>query len=327
MIHIIQTGLGPIGRQLTRYISEREGLQIIEAVDIDPSMANRSLAEISGISSDVTIKKSYSKTRYFDSSVAILSTVSKIGKIVGQIRDAAERGLNIVTTCEELTYPFKIRPDEAGAIDSICRENGVTCLATGVNPGFLMDYLPSAMTSVCRNIHHISISRVQDAINRRGPFQKKIGAGMEPEEFQNIKHEIGHVGLPESTYMVAAALRWDPDSLEETIEPVIAEQKIQTEHVTIEPGKVSGLKQVVTARINENEVIRQSFIAAVGYGNSFEEIKIKGEPGFTSRIEGGINGDIATSAIVVNAIPSVLNSEPGLKTMLDIPVPSWYGNL
>lgn len=328
MIHVIQAGIGPIGRQLSRYISEREGLEIIEAIDIDSSLANRNLSVIADIpSTEIRIKKSYSKTRYIGSTVAVISTVSKIGQIVEQVRDAAERGLNIVTTCEELTYPFKTFPAEAGVINSVCKENGVTCLATGVNPGFLMDYLPAVMTSVCREVHHVSISRVQDALKRRGPFQKKIGAGMKPEQFEKIKHDIGHVGLPESTYLVAAALRWDLDSLEESIEPVITEQEIKSDHVTIRPGGVSGLKQVVTGKIGGNEVIRQTFIAAVGYGNSFEEIKIAGEPGFTSRIEGGINGDIATSAIIVNAIPSVLKSEPGLKTMLDIPVPSWYRNL
>jgi 4-hydroxy-tetrahydrodipicolinate reductase len=42
------------------------------------------------------------------------------------------------------------------------------------------------------------------------------------------------------------------------------------------------------------------------------------------RIEGGVHGDIATAAIVANSIPRILASPPGLRTMRDLALPSFY---
>jgi len=90
-------------------------------------------------------------------------------------------------------------------IDKIAKVNNVTVLATGVNPGFLMDAWLLFMTGVCQQVKRIKAVRVQDVSPRRGPFQKKIGAGCTLEEFKTLvaTGSLKHVGLPESIAMTA----------------------------------------------------------------------------------------------------------------------------
>ncbi len=329
MIKIVQVGLGPIGRQLTRYILQRKGLKIVEAIDLDNSIAGKDVGEISGVNNvGVSVETNWKNSKFdSDEAVAVIATVSKLDHIIPQIKDAAIRGLHVVTTCEELTHPWKTNPRAAQEIDSICKEMGICCLATGVNPGFLMDYLPAVLSSVCRNITFVKISRIQDASSRRGPFQQKIGAGLTMEEFDMMRENLGHVGLPESAWFVAEALRLKPDEITETMEPIVASEHLKTDYTQIESGMVAGLKQVAGVRINGKLMIELEFVASVGQKNPVDKVIIEGDPGFRSEIPGGVNGDVATAAIVVNAIPSVLKMQPGLKTMLDVPVPSWYGGL
>ena len=92
--------------------------------------------------------------------------------------------MNVVSSCEELSYPYEKSPVLAARLDRLARENGVAVLGTGVNPGFLMDAWPLFMTGVCAEVKEIKASRVQDASVRRVPFQEKIGAGKTKEEFQ-----------------------------------------------------------------------------------------------------------------------------------------------
>ena len=326
MINIIQAGLGPIGRQLTSYLLQRDGLKITAAIDLNESLKGRDLGLLAGKESiDVAVSADLGNRSFNPKdSVAVVATVSRISQIIGQVEEYASRGLNFLTTCEELTYPWVTHPEEARKIDSICKKQGVTCLATGVNPGFLMDYLPAVLSSVCRAVEHVKISRIQNASVRRGPFQHKIGAGLSPDEFNKNKKNLGHVGLPESTHLVAEAFNLELNDYTETLEPVIADRTITTDFITVEPGMVSGLNQSAAGLMDGNEVIRQEFIAAVGQSNPVDRIEITGDPVFRTEIPGGINGDVATAAIIVNSLPAILKLEPGLKTMLDVRVPSWF---
>ena len=71
----------------------------------------------------------------------------------------------------------------AKRIDALATRARVAVLGTGVNPGFVMDALPIALTGVCESVTAIEVDRVQDARIRRLPFQQKIGAGLTREEF------------------------------------------------------------------------------------------------------------------------------------------------
>lgn len=330
MINIIQIGLGPLGQQVVRYFVERSGIQITGIVDINPELHQQDGGEISGSGKiGVLVSKSLDEalaTTKYKPQVAVITTVSSIKNLVPQVEDVAKSGLHIVSTCEELSFPWQQHPMKAAKIDDICKKNNVSCLGTGVNPGYLMDYLPSVITSINQRVDSIEIERIQDALKRRVPFQKKIGAGLTVKEFQ-VKKENGvlkHVGLPESIDMIAYAMGWELDNVDETLEPILAENKIVNGYKPIEKGETAGVQQVATGFSNGKQLLKLVFRAAVDEPTSYDRINVKGLPDIGLNIDGGVNGDIATCAITVNATRAILSCKPGLNTMLDIPTPAWF---
>jgi len=322
MIDTVHVGIGPLGQMVVRYAIERGCFRIVGAVDPDPRKAGKDLGELCGIEPLGIIVRSTLADALAKRSadVAFLTTVSSLAAIESQIAELAQAGLSIVSTCEEMFYPWQTNPEVAGRIDRMCLANSVACVGTGVNPGYLMDLLPTFLTGLCQNVKKVEAWRVQDASVRRIPFQQKIGAGLTPEEFE-IKKQAGtlrHVGLVESADFIAHRLGWKLDRRVETLEPVIAEGQIDSGYKPIVKGMARGVHQVGRGFVGEREVITLNFIAAVGEPESYDQVHIDGVPPIQFRIAGGVNGDVATCAIALNTVRSILQATPGLKTMADI---------
>ncbi|WP_441000339.1 NAD(P)H-dependent amine dehydrogenase family protein [Fodinibius sp. SL11] len=329
MIKVIQLGLGPIGQRLARYLVERDGIQIVGGVDPDPKKVGKDVGILAGFEDlGIPISPTLEECSATDSAdVAVISTVSSLQKMESQIKEVVDYGLDIVSTCEELSHPWQTQPRIAQSIDEHCKQKEVACIGTGVNPGFLMDYLPSVLTSVCREVSQVKVERVQDARPRRKPFRDKIGAGLTKSEFEAKRDKIRHVGLTESVYLIGDAMNWELNNVREKMMPILTETHIKTESGTVAKGDVAGVRQIARGYQGDEEVITLIFEAAVGIEDSHDSIQITGTPSFTSNIAGGINGDIATSAIIVNALQSITQAAPGLKTMLDIHAPAYFSNL
>lgn len=328
MINIVHVGIGPIGQKMVRYAVGRGCFNIVGAVDPDPDKAGKDLGELCGINPlGITVGSNLDDAIKGETpEVAIVTTVSSVVAFESQIVELAKAKLHIVSTCEELFYPWNTQPELSSRIDEICRENGVVCLGTGVNPGYLMDFLPTVLTAPCQNVKKVEVWRVQDASVRRIPFQQKIGAGLSLEEFEAKRKSgtLGHVGLPESLNFIANRFGWKLDRNIETLEPVIAEKDISTGYKQITKGMACGVHQFGRGFIGDKEVIALNFKAAVGEPESYEQVRIDGEPAIQSKITGGVNGDIATCAITLNAVRSVLAARAGLKTMGDIPPVAFF---
>lgn len=322
-IRVVVYGVGPIGIKMIQYLSERDCFEIAGAIDIDPDKAGKSISEIAELNKDygMRIESSAKKVlRETRPDAVVLTTTSVLSKIQPQITEILEEGIDIVSTCEELAYPWEINAEIAREIDSLAKEKNVSVLATGVNPGFLMDFLPVAVTGVCKQVEEITVERVQDASRRRLPFQAKVGVGISVDEFTGRvqKGILRHVGLTESIQMIASRMGWPLDKTEDIIEPVIAKEKIALQDREIEKGLALGVKQTGCGYMNGKPVITLHFIAAAGIGTQYDRILVKGVPPIDMTIKDGVNGDIATCSMVMNAIPVVLKARPGLRTMADI---------
>jgi len=321
-VRVLLAGLGPLGQKIARFAFERECIQVVGAVDPAPDKAGRDLGVVCGLKPrDIAVAKRLSHVRGLHADVAILATVSGIRKVAPQVAELVRQGMHVISTCEELSYPWRTAPAVARRLDVLCRRHGKVCLGTGVNPGFLMDFLPCVLSAPCQRVERVIVRRIQDASSRRIPFQQKIGAGLTLAQFKAKKATgvLRHVGLTETMHMIAERLGLSVDRVTESLEPVIARRRITSGYAPIEKGMACGVEQIGRAFSGRLEVIRLEFRAAVGEPEPVDSIAIQGEPSFISVIPGGINGDIATCAIILNSIASVLRSEPGLKTMVDIP--------
>lgn len=320
---VILFGVGSIGSRVMRYLVERGGYEIVGAVDSDPAKLGMDVGEAAGLEKSLGVRITADLRSLLErvkADVVVLTTQSSLERVRSQILEVVSCGLDVVSTCEELAYPWLTAPEMAQEIDLVAKEHHVSVLGTGVNPGFAMDLLPLVLTGVCQKVRKVTVRRTMDAQVRRLPFQKKIGVGLSLEAFRQRVAEgtLRHVGLTESMHMIASRMGWKLGRIEEHIDPVIAEEQVVTESMTVERGQVLGVRQTGRGYINEEEVIRLVVRAAVGEQEPQDRVLIEGTPDLDVYVAGGIHGDIATAAIVVNAIPVAMGSAPGLVTMADV---------
>jgi len=323
-IRFIQYGLGPIGAAVARHGVERAGLELVGGVDVDPAKVGRDVGEVIGLDHPLNFVVAEGLAQILETTkadVVIHTTSSYFDLFKDQIVEILEAGLDIVSTAEELSFPWLDNPEVAAEIDAIAKRTGKTVLGTGVNPGFIMDALPLGLTAICQRVDRIEVTRVINASTRRGPFQAKIGSGMTVDDFMAKMDagRMGHVGLPESVGMVFDTLGKKLARYESSVEPVVAEQLVKTDYFEVQPGQVKGLKQVARGYSEEGEFLTLTFIAALDAGDDGDTIQISGKPDLEVKLK-GTNGDIATVAIAVNAVRRVKEAAPGLVTMRDLPI-------
>jgi 4-hydroxy-tetrahydrodipicolinate reductase len=328
-IRVMHFGLGPVGAAVVKQVAVRRGLTSVGAIDIDPSKVGRDLGDVAGVGKRLGVKVSGDAAKALKSAkphVVILCTSSSIKKVLPQVEAILGARLPIVTTTEELSYPEYTHVRYARKIDALARKARVAVLGTGVNPGFVMDALPIMLTAVCERVERVMVQRIQDARSRRLPFQQKIGAGLTTEQFQRqvADNAVRHVGLTESIAMIGDALGWTLDRITDDIQPKLATVTISSEYLAVDPGYVCGMVQDGVGYRKGEPVIRLHMEAYLGAPESFDTIQIEGTPPLSLRMLGGIHGDVATASIVINAIPNVLAAKPGLRTMRDLPLPSFF---
>lgn len=325
LARVALVGLGPIGVEVGKALASREGITLLGAADAAPDKANRALSDLlGGAFPDLTVAPSAaelyartasSRTR---SDVAILCTGSRLHAVLPQIEEALDAGLNVVSTCEELAYPELRHAPMARKIDRRAKEKGVTVLATGVNPGLVMDRLALAVASACVSVERVRVTRIVDAAKRRGPLRAKVGAGLTREEFAAgvASRRLGHVGLAESAAIIALGLGLPIEEITETIEPVIAAQPTDG----IPPGRVAGLHQVAIVQAGDEVRVTLDLTMAVGVAGGSDRIDVEGDPPVHLLVSGGFHGDRATIGCVVNAIPFVVKGPPGLANVVTLPL-------
>jgi len=316
-LRLVLYGVGAIGSRIAEFLLEKKGVEIVGAIDVAKEKVGRDLGDVLtlGRRLGVTVSDNpddvLSKVK---ADVVVHSTTSFLKQAYPQIAKVLEHGVNVVSTCEELSYPYLTEPELAKKLDELAKNHGVTVLGTGINPGFIMDTLIIALTGVCQKVETIKVSRVINAAKRRASFQKKIGVGLTVDEFkEKMERKVitGHIGLEQSISMIASALGWKLDKIE-----------VETKAIEMKLGQVAGLRQLARGMRKGREAITLDLQAYVGAEEEYDSITIEGVPSIHGKISPGVHGDLATVAIVVNSIPKVINAEPGLVTMKDLPVPS-----
>jgi len=321
---VIQYGVGAIGAEAARVLASRPDVQVVAAIDSATDKAGHDLGRLAGLGRDlgVTVTADAKAALALPADVVVHTTGSYLEEVAPQLLAAVDAGKNVLSTCEELSYPWDRHPALSRQIDARASEAGVTVVGTGVNPGFVMDTLALALSAVCQSLSRMEIRRVVDVSRRRIQLQRKVGVGITPEEFEKRKAtgRFGHVGLMESARLVAHALAWPVDDWQEVLEPVLCDSPRQAGEIRLDKGQVAGIHQVVSARCNGREVLRLELEMSAGAAQPRDEVLIEGQPPVHMVIEGGVQGDLATAAIVANAIPAVVAARPGLLTMTDLPL-------
>ena len=328
LLRVVQYGLGPIGLATARVLLDKQRaglLTLVGAIDIDPQKAGRDLGELLGEEAVGLIVSDDAEhtLREAGPHVVVHATRSFVPAVQDQLLGCIAAGAHVVSSTEELSYPFERHPEHAATLDAAAKEKGVVVLGTGVNPGYAMDALVLMATGVCTEVDAVAVQRVVDAGKRRGPLQRKVGAGLSLAAFEEKKATgtFGHIGLRESLWLVAAGLGWPLDRIQETLDPVVAEQPVTTPHAEVRQGEVAGIHHAIAGYRNGTAVVSLDLKMYVGAEEPRDAVQVTGMPPIDLVIRGGIFGDTATVAALVNAVPLVREAAPGLRTVKDLPVP------
>jgi 4-hydroxy-tetrahydrodipicolinate reductase len=325
-IKIAQFGLGPIGLENLKLAAEKPWANIVGGVDIDPAKIGQDLGALTGIKRLRDRQVWSSLEELVDCArpdVIFHTAVSRFKDAFAQIEPMARRGISVVSSCEELLFPRLREPRLAAKLDAVCKKHGARVIGTGVNPGFVMDLLPICLTGVSRGVRAVHVQRVVNASTRRAPLQRKIGSGLPPAEFRRLfkQGKAGHAGLQESLALLAHCLGWKIKNIVETGDAVVADHNIRTQFLEVKKGQTCGLHQHAEATVNGQVCLTLDLKMYLDARNPHDAIQIEGEPPLDVVINGGVAGDQATVAALVNTAPQLLKAPPGLLLVTDLPVP------
>lgn len=330
-VRVILWGLGAMGKGIAETLLTKKGVEIVGVAwrgeRIGKSMYDYLDVE-KGDREDVIIGTYEEVIKEGAADIVVISTDSFVKDSFDKIKYCLEKKINVISTAEEMAYPQAQEPELAKEMDRIAKENGVTVLGTGINPGLMMDLLVLVLTGACTDVKNIKVERV----NSLSPFGPAVlngqGVGLEVEEFNRRVEEgtlAGHVGFPESITMIADALGWELDDIELVREPIVTNVYRKTPYIEVEPGKVAGCNMkgygYVEGELKIEMLHPQQIEPQLEGVDTGDYITIEGTPNINMSIKPEVPGGIGTIAMCVNMIPHVINASPGLKTMIDLPAP------
>lgn len=332
-IKVVIWGFGAMGSGMAEMLLKKKGIEIVGVCDRNKARKGRDMYDVLGIDrgdrKPVIINENVEEViKEGVADVALLATDSFTKNAFDKIKLCVERKINVISTAEEMAYPQAQEPELAKEMDKLAKENGVSILGTGINPGFVLDLLILALTGTCESVDHIKAARINDL----SPFGRAVmveqGVGLTVDDFnEGVKNGkvAGHVGFPESIKMITDGIGWNLEKVEETREPIVSNVDRETKYVEVKAGNVAGCRQCGDGYVDGEVKIEmehpQQILPEKEGVDTGDYVWIKGTPDINLQIKPEIPGGIGTIAMCVNSIPHVINAHPGLKTMLDIPVP------
>jgi 4-hydroxy-tetrahydrodipicolinate reductase len=325
-------GTGQMGSGIVRLLMRKQGVELAGVFGRRADRAGVDVGEAIGHGTKIGVALTSDLPGLLSSAkpdVVIQATCSRVEQAADEIKTAVRGGANVISIAEEMAYPSYEAPGLSAEIHKLAVENGVTVVGTGINPGFVLDLLVISLTGVCYNVESITARRIND-LSPYGPSVLQTqGVGITPEAFKKGVEDgsvVGHFGFPESISMIAKAVGWRIDKIEQTREPIISKVHRETEFVKIEPGLTAGCTHTAKGYMDGKPVIHlihpQQVHPHLENVQTGDTIEIKGEPDVRFSSGPEIPGGIGTIALAVNMIPQVVTGLPGLKTMADLPAPA-----
>jgi hypothetical protein len=325
-LRVVSFGLGPIGQAAARLALQKSTIELVGAIDVDPAKVGVDLGvllELGRQTGIVVRGDAEAALRELRPDVMLHCTSSFMPVVKEQLLLAARCGVDVVSSTEELLVPDLQHQAIAAELDAAARSGGTTILGTGVNPGYAMDFAATVASAVTFDVTAVECVRLVDAGTRRLPLQKKVGAGLTPAEFERqlATGRFGHIGMRESVALVARGLGLQVDTIEQTVEPVLATEQRATPFLTVLKDHVAGIRNHGYGKSGGKTVVHLDLSMYVGAPDPRDEVTLDSTPPVRMVFPGGIAGDQATAAILVNNVHGVAASAPGLATVLDVAPP------
>lgn len=329
-VRVALFGFGQIGRRVATILNRRTGIGVVAV--ISRSLAGQpACAVLPDLPAHLVIKED-ARGALAEShpDLVLHATAPRLSEVLDQLTLAIEARCHVISSCEELAYPWVVHRGAAEALDRQARRAGVSVLGTGVNPGFVFDALVLEALSSRWNPTAIAVSRVTDASSFGPAVRGRLGLGLGPAQFDAYVaagNVAGHIGFRESMDLVATALGLEVELFKESMSPVIADR----DRAGVTVGQTAGFTQRATGICSDRlrfdfRLSLHLWPQAVGL-EVVDSIRIEdGDVPYELQVRPASIALDTAAAQMVNVIPHILVGEPGLRTRLDLrgPVP-WFG--
>jgi hypothetical protein len=264
------------------------------------------------------------------------------------VRKLLEAGIDVVGSAPgTLQFPWGTMPDKViEKVEASAQAGGASVYITGVDPGWASDLVPLALASTCQRIEQIKCYELADYATYDGAevMFDLMGFG-HPVDSVPLLFLPGVLGLAWGTAirMMASAIGIEVDEIVEFWEAEPAPETYEIAAGTIEKGSIAALHFSISGMVDGHPAIVVEHVtrtredlrpdwASPASGGGAYRIEITGEPSYVvDVVPSSEHGDHNHAAIVaacgriVNAIPDVMAAKPGIRTTLELPLPTGRG--
>jgi 2,4-diaminopentanoate dehydrogenase len=260
------------------------------------------------------------------------------GQVVEDLARMLAGGKNVVNTSfVPLLFPQAAGDGVLEQLQTACEAGGTSLYTSGIDPGFGNAGLAIHALALCKEVRSVRMMEIVNYDTWDNPFTmfEIMGFG-KPDTSQSLLLAPGSTTLAWGPVLelVAAAIGLRLDRIEERHEVLLAAKDLTIASGTVAKGTISGMRfEIVGIAGGEERLVvehvtrlRDEDAPHWPQGQGYR-VLIEGEPHAKLELElssdrGDHNhaGCLATAMHVVNAIPSVVEADPGVQTLLDLPV-------
>jgi 2,4-diaminopentanoate dehydrogenase len=346
---VIQWSTGNVGRHALRLIAEHPDLDLVGLWVHSADKAGKDAGELAGIAPfGVTATNDADALLALDADCVCYTATADLRptEAIADMARIAASGKNIVSSSVvPLVFPQHVDPQMRRPLEEACAAAGVSCFTSGIDPGWANDLLPLVLTGTCEYVTQL---RVMEVVNYATYAQPTVlfdtmgfGQALDAKPLLLIPGVLSFA-WGGTVKALAAGLGVEVDELREVHERRPAPEKIDLGFGVVEEGTTAALRFEVQGIVDGEPKIVLEHVTRLDdalapewpqpAGHSGYRVIVTGNPSYTCDVQMmGDDGDHNTAGLVgtagrlVNAIPAVCAAEPGLLSVLDLPLVSGKG--